>query len=358
MLNQETGWQTSLEPAICENCDWRYLLPPGRLPLICPHCFKSELTPLPAASAEEGANRPPELLLPFTVSDAHVSHMIEAFAGGIRFAPTDLSPQNLMARLQKVYLPMWLVDSDVAATWQAEVGFNYDAVSHRDQFDENQSGWVSEQITETRIRWEPRAGRLTRHYDNIVAPALEEHSQLNGRLGPYELTKAQPYQPQTVAGSLIRLPNRSPDDAWPEAMPELQTQATEECRQACQANHLRDFRWQAAYAQQNWTLLLLPAYTTYYLDDTQAAIPLLIHGQAGRLSGRRQASMKRAKRATMLMVGLAIAIFSLSLMVALAAYFFASSFLTLAMLGMFLAFVVGLAGLTPLLMVRQFNRNN
>lgn len=363
MLEQETRidpatWQADLEAAICESCDWRYLRPAGSLPQQCPHCFQSELTSLPELAEAERAARPPELVLPFTVSEEHVSQMIQAFASGIRFAPVDLTPQNLLARLQKVYLPMWLVDSDVAATWQAEVGFDYEAISHRDRFDQNRGGWVSEEITETRIRWEPRLGRLTRHYDNIVAPALEEHASLQQRLGPYELTTAQPYQPQAVAGCLIRLPNRPPADAWPEAVPELHLQASDECRRACQGDHFRDFRWQADYQGHHWTLLLLPVYTTFYRDDTQTPIPILIHGQAGRLSGRRQASMKQARRATLMIIAVAVVIFALSLVGGLVAYFFAEALVTLALLGGFLAFAVGLAGLLPLLLVWQFNRAN
>lgn len=354
----EQAWQTNLEPAICESCDWRYLRPAGSLPPQCPHCFQSELVPLAELAEAERGDRPPELVLPFTVTEEHVSHMIQAFASGIRFAPADLTAPNLLARLQKVYLPMWLVDSQVAATWQAEAGFNYEAISHRDKFDQNRGGWVSEQVTETRIRWEPRVGRLTRHYDNIVAPALEEHASLQQRLGPYDLATAQPYRPEIVTNSLIRLPNRPPADAWPQAVPELQTQAGDECRRACQGDHFRDFRWQPDYQGQNWTLLLLPVYTTFYRDDNQTPLPLLIHGQAGRLSGRRQASMKQARRWTLIIVAVAVVIFALSLIGGLLAYFLAEGLVTLAVLGVGLAFGVGLASLLPLLLVWRFNRAN
>ena len=36
-------WDINLEAAICEHCDWRYLLPQGLLPLQCPHCFQATL---------------------------------------------------------------------------------------------------------------------------------------------------------------------------------------------------------------------------------------------------------------------------------------------------------------------------
>ena len=217
---------------------------------------------------------------------------------------------------------MWLIDSDIEATWQAEAGFNYDAVSHRDQFDDGRQGWVSHQVTETRVRWEPRIGRLRRRYDNVIAPALEEHSALQRQLGGYQLEAAQAYQPQAVQDAFLRLPNRSPADAWPEAVPNFQTAATEECRQACQGDYFREFRWSPDFVDQNWTQLLLPVYTTYYLDDDLTPQPVLIHGQSGQLNGRRQASMQRARRATFITAGVAVGIFVVSLILALVSFTF------------------------------------
>ena len=188
------SWNINLEAAICEHCDWSYLLPAGVLPVYCPHCFEAPLSSLAGQADSLSYSQPPELILPFTVSNEKLAQNIQHFAGGIWFAPGDLNPQNLKERLQRIYLPMWLVDSDVEATWQAEAGFNYDVVSHQDRFDENRGGWVSQQITETRIRWEPRLGRLRRIYHNTIAPALEEHIQFQRKLGQYNLKAARPYQ--------------------------------------------------------------------------------------------------------------------------------------------------------------------
>ncbi len=354
-IHAPKGWGTHLIAAICESCDWGYLLPPDSLPLTCPHCFKTDLTPLSEAEALPGAHSP-ELQLPFTVTSGTVARQVETFAKSIWFAPADLTLQNLQRRLQPIYLPMWLVDSDVQAIWQAEAGFDYEAISHRESYDQNQGRWNSQRITETRIRWEPRMGRLSRPYANIAAPALEEQTDLQNRLGAYELGNAQPYQPQTISEALIRLPNRPPDDAWPDALPGLQAEAAEECRHACQAQHIREFRWQADYHNQHWTLLLLPLYTTYYLDDTQVAQPVLIHGQSGHLDGPRRASMRRARRITFIIAGLAVMIFAASVVLAVLALA-VRQLLTLATLGVLLAMFVGLVALVPVGLAWQFNRS-
>lgn len=352
-----SAWKLNMQPAVCDQCDWTFLLPAESPLPLCPHCFQANLTPFDenVAPLPSTFGQPPELVLPVTVAAAQLTQAIQNFARGIWFAPADLTPANLQARLQQLYLPLWLIDSETQAVWQAEAGFDYQVVSHQDAYDQNRGGWVSREVTETRVRWEPRLGRLERAYRNIVAPALEEHAQLQQKMGDYDLQPAQPYRPELIAGSLIRLPNRPPTDAWPEAMPALRAAAARECQRACQADHLRDFRWQADYTNQNWTLLLLPLFTTYYLDDDRAIQPLLIHGQSGRLHGPRRASLRRAQQIALIIVATAAVLFGLSLLVA-AAGLLLPALLIAAGIGLVLAIVVGLLAVTPIVMAWHFNR--
>jgi hypothetical protein len=348
-------WGANLEPAICEQCDWRYLVPAGLLPIQCPHCFQATLTSVVGQADSLSSPQAPELLIPFSVSIKTLEAKIEQFAGAIWFAPGDLTPHSLKTRLQRLYLPMWLVDSRAEAMWQAEAGFNYEAVTHRDSFDENTGGWRSQQLTETRIRWEPRLGRLNRAYHNIPAPALEEHFALLASLGEYDLTAGQNYQPQAIDQALIRLPNRAPADAWPDAIPALQATAAEECRQASGADHIREFRWTAGHQDQNWTLLLLPVYVTYYLDDDRRPQPVLIHGQTGQLSAPRRASMRQAQQAALLILAVAAVVFVLSLLAALISFLFPPLFF-LAGLGVVGAGLIGLLAIAPVIIAWQYNR--
>ena len=354
---KDSAWGLNLKPAICEACDWQYLLPDGSLPQQCPYCFKGMLVPLEAEESNLSADYTPELVLLFTASPDSLTPNIQRFAGGIWFAPGDLNPQNLKARLQPVYWPMWLVDRQVQAIWQTEAGFNYDVVSHREAFSQGGGGWRSQQVTETRVRWEPRVGRLNRTYHNIPAPAMEDHGRLTRHLGPYNLDAAQPYQPQAISQTAVSLPNRSPADAWPDVMPVLQSKAAKECQKAAGADHIRNFRWSANYQHQNWTLLLQPMYGTFYLDDEGPPQPVLIHGQTGQINGPRRASMNRARRMAMMILVIAAIIFTLSGLVAIASFFVPPLFVP-AGLGVAVAIMVGLLAIAPVVIAWQFNRTN
>jgi len=64
---------------------------------------------------------------------------------------------------------------------------------------------------------------------------------------------------------------------------------------------------------------LIPVFTAWYLDDEQQPQPVLIHGQTGQLSGPRRASMRRAQNTAFIMAGVAGALFTISLILGLAA---------------------------------------
>ncbi len=348
------AWGLSLQTTYCKQCDWRYLQPVDFAPRPCPHCFQANLSVVDE-SKNGSAPPPPELYLPFTASNESLTQNIERFAKGIWFAPGDLKAATLKTRLQRLYLPMWLVDGQVEATWQAETGFDYDAISHRDNFDQKQGGWTSQEITETRIRWEARVGRLRRTYHNVPAPALEEHFTLIKKLGQFNQRNSRPYQARAMGQALIRLPNRSTTDAWPDAVPAYQAAAAEECQTAAQADHLRGFRWSTHYHHKNWTLLLLPTFVTYYLDDDKQPQPVLIHGQTGQFSAPRRASMKRARMVALIIVAVAAVIFTISLILG-AASLIAPPLLLFAALGAILAVLVGMMAVAPLIIAWQTNR--
>jgi len=338
--------------ANCPACDGTFWLPDdGVTAVSCPFCGQADLTPLGEASAP-AAGSPPELLVPFSVDPAQLRQALARFAQSTRFAPPDLTPQNLHGRLRQLFLPMWLVDADAQAQWQAEAGFDYQVVSHREQFQNGQ--WRTQKIEETKIRWEPRLGTLRRRYENQVAPALEQHAQLEQTLGQFRRQEAIAYQPAALGEAIVRQPNRPPADAWPEAQETIKTRAAEECRQAAAADHLRQFRWSVQFAGQNWTQLLLPVYATYYRDDEGVVRRVFVHGQTGSLRGERRASMKKARRWALIIALGAAVLFVLSLILAAVGYF-QPDVLPLALIIFVLALVVGGTAVSPLLLAWLVN---
>ena len=354
-----TGWGLALQAAVCERCNWRYLLlpaPQGKAPL-CPHCFQAPVVFTGAALEDMPHAAAPELVAPFGLSEARMQEIVQNFAKDIPYAPRDLAFPAMRARLKPVYLPMWLVDGSAQAYWEAEAGFNYEVVSHQEHYADAGRGWQSRQVREPRIRWEKRVGRLKRIYQNISAPALEDTPAIRQQLGDYKLNELQPYHPRLIERACVRLPDRSTQDAWSDAAAGFQSWASGEVQKACASDHLRQFRWKAQFDQLNWSLLLLPAYTTYYLDDEGRPQPVLIHGQTGRVIGKRRASMQRAQRASLilLIVGLALSLLGL-LFGGLGMAGLGPAAASLALLGLLAGILVLLGAMVPIGIAWDFNR--
>jgi len=325
-------WGVGLTAVHCGHCGEAHLVPesaPGKstlsgaggdaIPPLCPFCFQGPVTPQPAYLREE----PPEQVLPYGVSERKLAGILERWARGIWFRPAELKAGVLMQRVRRYFVPLWLVDGRVEGAWRADVGFDYQAVSYQDRYSDGR-GWSSQEVTEERVRWEPRVGRINRTYENLVAPALDDHRALMARLGGgstaqlsspkselgevFDLSQRTGYSPEVVSGGAVRIPSLGPEEAWPGAQAAFVRAAGAECHQAAGADHIRDFTLDAEYEHLNWTLLLLPAYVTWYKEG-QRVWPVLINGQNGRVSGVRRASTRKANVTSLTLGGVALLLF-------------------------------------------------
>ena len=283
----ETLWGLPLQPAGCPQCQRIYLVEAARLGGACPGCAAGRLEPQPARLRPE----PPELLIPFQQSPADLRPAIDKFLKPVWLRPDDFNSRSLLQRLIPIYWPMWLVDSDLSGDWQAEMGYDYQVKSSQETY--AQGSWKTREQVETRIRWEPRLGQLTRHYDNAAAPALNDAEAIATRIGATSRQPAAPYTPAALSQALIRIPDLHPENAWPLAQTALHQAAGEECRQSAQAQHVRNYAIRAAYANLHWTQLLQPVYATYYHDDQGRPQILLVNGQSGAIGGPRRASQRK-----------------------------------------------------------------
>ena len=355
---------SNLAYGFCEVCKSSYLVSSQKETLNCPRCCKSGMLLMAGESPnlEELVIPTPEFFLPYRVSNSNLVAAWQRFQNGFWLHPVDLKTDNLHNRLSAVYLPIWLVDGSVMANWTAEGGFNYQVVSHKDRYNDRIGSWQSDEVLETRQRWELRAGILKRDYQNIPAPALEAHEEFMQRLGRFDYSSAKPFNSKEAFLNLdhipygLQLPDRKPEDAWLDAQPGFEKAASEECRQALGADFIRSYRWSPDYSDLNWTLNLLPVLTTYYLDDDGITHVLLLNGQNGSISGIRKASMKKARKMSIWLFLGGVFTFLLSLFGFLGGVFLPILF-PLGLVTLVLAFTLGIGAVVPLLMVWFLNRN-
>ncbi len=342
-------WGAALQAAGCPKCGVAHLVPAERLNASCPNCLAAKLTPQPARLH----SAPPELYLPFALTSAQVQNALANWARGIWLQPDDLKPQTLLSRLTKTYLPLWLVDGQVIGSWQAQVGYDYQVASSQESYASGQ--WQTHKVTETRIRWEPRAGLVDRAYQNVVAPALEEHERLMAQLGQYPINQATAYSPAALKEAAVRAPSLLPDAAWPIARAGLDHHAADDCQTAAAAQHIDQFKLQAEYQNHHWTQLLLPIYTTAYRDDEGRVIPILINGHTGKVAGKLRSSPKKGWLWTGAITALALAGFVFAVLITLAGAVFPPLVLVGGLL-ILLSLGLGLIAPVPAIYVWRKNR--
>ena len=341
-----TTWGRQLQPAVCDHCDWTFLLADDKS-RTCPHCFKGELQPFDDDLEHLPSTVAPEIILPFEADKVRMMATIAQFAGSIPLHPEDLSAQNLVDRTRKIYWPMWLVDADVKAQWKAEFGFKYDVKSHRTSYQNGQ--WHTQEVLESHADWEPRVGMMVKRLDNVPAPALEEHRVIVRQTGQYDDKKGKPYASDMLEQTAIRLPGRSTEDSYGDAEIGFKKRAASTCCKAAEGDDVRNYEWQHSLENLNWTQLLLPVYTTYYKDDDDNVRIVWINGQNGFISGSKRASLKRGQQ--ILTLGWIAA--SIIAVLGIVLSFLGNSGLLMG--GLILGAIVGVGSIVPYANAWQFN---
>jgi len=344
-------WEHPLQPAHCPQCGVAHLIPKEMETALCPACFTARLEPQPTIIRPE----PPELLLDFALSPTQVQERFEVWLKGVWLRPEELTPGVLTQRLTRTFVPMWLVDGQVTGNWQAQMGYDYEVASSQEVFRSGQ--WTTRKLTETRIRWEPRAGTAERTYQNLSVPALEEHTQLVRGLGKFDLSAAKKYAAAFLEQSSVRVPSLLPDAAWPLAKSGFDQLTAKDCQKAASAQHVDEFAISAKYENQNWTQLLLPVYTTAYRDEDGKVYPILIHGQNGKIFGVRRASQRQARNWSLGLAALALVCFVLGLLFA-AGTALAPPMAALSLLFFGAALVVGISAPIPAIWAWNFNQKS
>jgi hypothetical protein len=342
-------WDCELQPAHCPECGVAHLIPKSLENALCPACFRAHLVPQPTVLRPE----PPELLVDYAVTPAQVQERLGVWLKGVWLRPKELTPALLTQRLTRTFIPMWLVDGQVIGQWQAQMGYDYQIASTQEIY--RNGGWTTRKQTETRTRWEPRAGTVDREYQNLRVPALEEHTQLMRGLGKFNLGAASAYSPAPLEHASVRVPSLLPDEAWPLACSGFDRLAARDCQIAAGAQHVDEFNIQADYPNQHWTQLLLPVYTTAYRDEDGKVYPVLIHGQNGKIFGVRKASQKQARNWSLGLMAVALVSFMLGLLFAAGAVLLPPlGILSLLFFGG--ALLVGLTAPIPAFWAWNFNR--
>ncbi len=355
MEESAAAWGLSLRPLGCPACGQAHLAPEGMLEnttggLVCPNCAQAVLQPQPVRLRSDA----PEKVIPFRVRQENLRPILAKFVDGVWLKCDDFQTETLLERARPYHLPMWLVDCSLKGTWKAEMGYNYQVKSSQEAY--AGGGWHTTEQLESRLRWEPRLGQISLHYDNTITPAMSDHEQWTNRVGRFAPDGAQNYDPEHLKGVLLRIPDLDTEEAWPLAKEAIKRRLSIDCMRASRAGQLQRFTADLSYNLLNWSQLLLPVYATWYTDDEGKRHPIHINGQSGSVGGLRLASQRKGWKWAGITGGIGAGIFLLALIFFAMAVVFPAFGVIGSVLAV-LAVLVLIAAIVPAVWPWQWNRS-
>ncbi len=294
----------------CPKCHSSFLIPEIDLETKCPVCFQGNLEESTSLFRRE----PPEKIIPLVIDPKRAIPLLDKFVNEVKIRCDDFSTQQLSSRMKLFYFPMWLVDATVNGQWDARAGFPQQVKSSIERF--NNGTWQSQDVIEKKLRWEKRIGEISRRYENIAVLANSTFQKIltyRTNNHNYDLNQSIPYSPSILSKNPIAVPNIEPEIAWQSAQPIFEKLAHNDVVTACDADQIQDYHINPTFEDFNWTQVLLPVLSTYYLDDEGQYQVIMINGQTGEIKGKRIASQRKGFLYASIAFAIALATFLLGL---------------------------------------------
>ena len=156
MEKAQHGWGQERRELVCESCGATVTVAPDALTDTCAFCGSNRVL---ARETVSDALRP-TVLVPFTVDRPLCQSNVTDWLGRGWMHPPELSNVRAFKELAGIYLPYWTFDTDVRASWRAEVGTERTERYYQD------GEWKSRTV----IDWHWRTGQVHLSINDHLVP--------------------------------------------------------------------------------------------------------------------------------------------------------------------------------------------
>ncbi|KAB8197624.1 hypothetical protein FH608_003530 [Nonomuraea phyllanthi] len=224
----------------------------------------------------------PEAVLPFVLDRGGARKALRSWVRTRWFAPNRLKKVTEAESMKSTYLPHWTFDAATVSDYVGQRGEHY---------------WITTSYTdsngrrrtrrERRTRWYPAGGRVARDFDDVlVAATTHVDGDDLGKLEPWPLKEAVPFQPGYVAGHHSLRYDTEPEAGLQQAKGVMRGVIEGDCRRDIGGDVQRVFSVDTSYSGVTFKLLLLPVWVGTYLFGGRS-YQVLINGVGGEVQGDR-----------------------------------------------------------------------
>ena len=276
------GYGVEMEAFSCRSCGAEVSAPPGRRDLTCAFCGSEYVL---ESEGGRGEVVQPESLIPFSISRNDCGGLFRTWIGAGWFRPNDLKKMGKLDRIQGIYMPFFTFDAQAESDWTAEAGFYYYVTKRVPVRENGRTVYRNKRVR--KIRWEPRSGRRSDFYDDVLVPAVTpEHLDLLLRVYPYELGALAPYDSRFLAGFGVLNSELSLQKVYGVAKSNIEGDQVSRCAGDIPGDTYRNLRVDTLLGKQTFKHLLCPLWLGSF-RYRRKVFPFVVNGQTGKLFGRK-----------------------------------------------------------------------
>jgi hypothetical protein len=241
----------------------------------------------------------PEAVLPFELDRRAVSDRLNKWTSSRWFAPSALKKVTAAESTKSTYIPHWTYDSETVSFYTGQRGEHYYVTeTYTDDDGRQQTREVQ------RTRWFPASGRVDRFFDDVLVPGsvVVPPKKLDA-LAPWPLDKAEPYQPEYLAGHFALRYDVEPENGFEEAKSRMAPVIAEDCRRDIGGDEQRVDSVRTQHNDVTFKLMLLPVWIATYIYAGKTW-QILVNGRTGDIHGERPWS--KAKIALAVLIALVV----------------------------------------------------
>ena len=255
----------------------------------------------------------PEAVVPFGIDRNAARESFRKWVTSRWFAPSALKKVGSTEGMDGTYLPHWTYDADTTTDYTGQRGEHYYETETYTEMVDGQPQTRTRQVQRT--AWYPAAGTVSRQFDDVLVAATTHlpHARMD-RLGPWELSSAQPYQPAYLSGYKTLRYDVEPDAGLETAKGEMREVIEGDCRQDIGGDEQRVHSMDTAYAAIMFKLMLLPVWIAAYMYGGRSW-QVVINANTGEVIGDRPYSKLKIALATiaaLIVAGVAIYLYARS----------------------------------------------
>ena len=250
----------------------------------------------------------PEAVVPFHVDSRGAKDAFGGWVSSRWFAPGALKKVGSTEALHGTYVPHWTFDAQTDTQYDGQRG-DYYYVTVTDQVPDGQGGTRTETRQERRTRWRHASGRVARFFDDVlVVGSTRLDPKKLGKMGPWQLGEARPFQQEYLTGYSALRYDVDPQQGAAQARQVMKGVIEGDCRQDIGGDEQRVAHMDITYSQAMFKLVLMPLWIATYLYAGKTW-QVMVNANTGEVVGDRPWSVPKivaAVLAALVVIGIVV----------------------------------------------------